>query len=267
MMRSPAKRPGFSFELQRRVTRLSRRKNKRPQQAKRSHRAKRSPRRKTASAGDFRWPAGSRRQKPPRKAARGPAISPRQVAVRAQETAFQLITAMDRGEVVPKFLRRYAEEAKRPGRIADPGRFRELVETIRRESFLVLTLQIEAEAEKRFRASSRAARDTAQFGLAKLFHDEFYAALERCLDYSAEEFAEFCRDLSVYRALRGKSATPQPRSRVMSSPKGPFADRCGFLLDSPMLDQSRHAAAQFESEVVALASAVLRKVLFRRERS
>ncbi len=174
---------------------------------------------------------------------------------------------MDRGEVVPKFLRRYAEEKKRPGRIADPGRFRELAETVRRESFLVLTLQIDAEAERRFRANPRAAHGAAEFDLAKLFHDEFYAALGRSLDYSPDDFAEFCRDLDVYRALRGKSAAPQPRSRVMSSPKGPFVDRCGFLLDSPMLDQSRHAAAQFESELVALASAVLRKVLSRRERS
>lgn len=202
-----------------------------------------------------------------RKRLRAPAISPRQVAVRAQETAFQLKISIDRGEIVPKFLRRYAVEKKRPGRIADPGRFRELVETIRRESFLVLALQIESEAGRRF--GSRAGRQTGaeEFDLAKLFRDEFYAALGRCLDYSNEDFAEFSRDLDVYRSLRRYARTSQPpRTRTPSSPRGPFVDRCGFLLDSPMLDQSRQAAAQFESELAALASAVLKKVLSRRER-
>lgn len=174
---------------------------------------------------------------------------------------------MDRSEVVPKFLRRYAHEKKRPGRIADPGRFRELVETIRRESFLVLALQIESEADRRF--SSKISRQTSaeQFDLGKLFRDEFYYALGRCLDYSSEDFAEFVRDLEIYRSLRRHARRlEQPRSRVLSSPRGPFVDRCGFLLDSPMLDQSRHAAAQFESELEALASAVLKKVLSRRQR-
>jgi hypothetical protein len=175
---------------------------------------------------------------------------------------------MDRGEVVPKFLRRYAQEKKRPGRIADPGRFRELVETIRRESFLVLALHIESEAGRRFSSKISRQTSTEQFDLAKLFRDEFYYALGRCLDYSSQDFAEFSRDLDVYRSLRSHARpSDPPRSRALASPRGPFVDRCGFLLDSPMLDQSRNAAAQFESELVALASAVLRKILSRRERS
>ena len=174
---------------------------------------------------------------------------------------------MDRSEVVPKFLRRYAHEKKRPGRIADPGRFRELVQTIRRESFLVLALQIESDAERRFSSKISARTGAEQFDLAKLFRDEFYAALGRCLDYSSQDFAEFSRDLDVYRSLRSRvRASQQPRSRALSSPRGPFVDRCGFLLDSPMLDQSRHASAQFESELEAFASAILKKVLARRER-
>jgi len=168
---------------------------------------------------------------------------------------------------VPKFLRRYALEKKRPGRIADPGRFRELVETIRRESFLVLALQIESEADRRFGSKIRERTGAEQFDLAKLFRDEFYAALRRCLDYSGEDFAEFLRDLEVYRSLRSPARdSASPRNRALSSPHGPFVDRCGFLLDSPMLDQGRHAAAEFESELEALASAVLRRVLSRRER-
>lgn len=209
----------------------------------------------------------ARPRKLSRKRLRAPSISPRQVAVRAQEIAFHLTIAIDRGEIVPKFLRRYALEKKRPGRIADPGRFRELVDTIRRESFLVLALQIESEAQRRFASRAGPQTGAEQFDLAKLFRDEFYAALRRCLDYSTEDFAEFSRDLGVYRSLRSHArASTHPRARSLSAPRGPFVDRCGFLLDAPMLDQSRQAAAQFESELEALASGVLKKVLSRRER-
>lgn len=64
-------------------------------------------------------------------------MPPRQVAVRAQELAFQLLVAVDHDAVVEKFLRSYARDQKRPGRISNPGRYRELIDTIRREVFLL----------------------------------------------------------------------------------------------------------------------------------
>lgn len=210
--------------------------------------------------------ARSRSFRRTRKSPRMAAISPRQVAVRAQETAFQLITSVDRGEMVPRFLRRYASERGRQGRIADPGRFRELVGTIRREAFLVLALKVEAEAAHRLGGRARGKSSPAEFELVKLFREQFYIALGRGLDYSDEEFDEFCRDLEVYRTLRGSAANLLPHASALSFPRGPFVDRCGFLLDSPMLDQGRRAAAQFELELMATATAVLRKVFARRAR-
>jgi hypothetical protein len=251
------------------------RKKKLKKKIRSARKARRAPKRimkPAAKRGRARIPEGSRqlaRSRPlrrTRKSRRTAAISPRQVAVRAQETAFQLIASMDRGEVVSKFLRRYASERGRAGRIADPGRFRELVGTIRREAFLVLSLKIEAEAAQRLGGRAHGKSSPAEFDLVKLFREEFYIALGRGLDYSDEEFGEFCRDLEVYRTLRESAGNPQPRARALSSPKGPFVDRCGFLLDSPMLDQARHAAWQFEVELMATATAALRKVFARRGR-
>lgn len=191
-------------------------------------------------------------------------MPPRQVAVRAQETAFQLLVAVDRGAIIHRFLRWYANEGKRPGRIANPGRYRELVETIRRESFLVLALQVEADAQQRLGARPGEKTNSAQAQLQDLFREEFYVALGRSLDFSDEEFNEFCRDLEVYRYLLKRRRSSPSRANSFSAPSGPFVDRCGFLLDSPMLDQGRRAAAKFESELHATASAVLRKVFSRR---
>lgn len=191
-------------------------------------------------------------------------MPPRQVAVRAQETAFQLLVAVDRGGIVHRFLRWYANEGKRPGRIANPGRYRELVETIRRESFLVLALQVEADACRRLGGGPDEKTSTARAQLQGLFREEFYVALGRSLDFSDEEFNDFCRDIEVYRDLLKQKRGSPVRANALSSPAGPFVDRCGFLLDSPMLDQGRRAAAKFESELHATASSVLRKVFSRR---
>ncbi|MGC1106576.1 MAG: hypothetical protein WA876_08560 [Candidatus Acidiferrales bacterium] len=189
-------------------------------------------------------------------------MAPRQVAVRAQETAFQLLVAVDRGGMIHRFLRWYASERKRPGRIANPGRYRELVETIRHEAFLVLALQVDAEAPQRLGTRSPEKMNPAQFELVNLFREEFYVALGRSLDFSGDEFNDFCRDLDLYRRLRGRGS--QPRAKAFSAPAGPFVDRCGFLLDSPMLDQGRRAAAKLESELHATASSVIKKVFARR---
>lgn len=191
-------------------------------------------------------------------------MAPRQVAVRAQETAFQLLVAVDRGGMIHRFLRWYASERKRPGRIANPWRYRELVETIRREAFLVLALQVEAEAPHRLGTRSPEKMSPAQSELVSLFHDEFYVALGRSLDFSGDDFNDFCRDLDLYRSLLGRTRSSQTRRNLVSAPAGPFVDRCGFLLDSPMLDEGRRAAAKFESELHTTASAVLRKVFSRR---
>ena len=193
-----------------------------------------------------------------------PLIPPRQVAVRAQETAFQLLVAVDRGGIIHRFLRWYANEGKRPGRIANPGRYRELVETIRRESFLVLALQVEADAKQRLGARPGEKTSSTHAQLQELFREEFYVALGRSLDFSDDEFNEFCRDIEVYRGLLMQKRGSSARANAFSAPSGPFVDRCGFLLDSPMLDQGRRAAAKFESELRTTASSVLRKVFSRR---
>lgn len=193
-------------------------------------------------------------------------LTPRQVAVRAQETASQLVAALDRGALVPKFLRWYVSEKKRPGRTSEPQRYRDLVETIRREALLVLALQVESQAPRSLGIRPSQRVTPAQSRVLKLFREEFYGALGRSLG-SKEDFDDFCRDLELFRKLYAKVPRVPKRSRVLAAPKGPFVDRCGLLLDAPMLDQARHAAAQFEAELVAAASAVVKKVFSRQKRS
>jgi hypothetical protein len=191
-------------------------------------------------------------------------LRPRQVAIRAQETAFSLLAALDRGGLVPAFLRRYAIENQRPGRIANPPRYRELLETVRREALLVLALQIDGEIPQRLGVRVPQKITPAQQELVDLFREEFYVALGRSLNWSDEEFQGFCNDLEVYRSLRAAVARSSRHRKGSSAPAGPFADRCGFLIDAPMLDQGRRAAARFEAELIATASRILRKIISQR---
>ncbi|MGH9732443.1 MAG: hypothetical protein ACRD4A_12160, partial [Candidatus Acidiferrales bacterium] len=180
-------------------------------------------------------------------------LTPRQVAVRAQETASQLVATLDRDALVPKFLRWYVKEKKRPGRTSEPQRYRELVETIRREALLLLALQVESQAPQSLGIRPSQRVTPAQLRLVKLFREEFNAALGRGLGGSEEYFDDFRRDLELFRRLYAEVPRVSKRSRVVATPKGPFVDRCGLLLDAPMLDQARHAAAKFEAELVATA--------------
>src|ERR1700749_4291542 len=78
---------------------------------------------------------------------------PRELAIRARETATFLLRAIDRNEMVGRFLDMYAAEFRRPGRADQPGLYREQMETIRREAVLAMVLRIEAAMPERMQVS------------------------------------------------------------------------------------------------------------------
>src|SRR5271154_6096795 len=69
---------------------------------------------------------------------------PRELVVRAREAAAVMLSALDRDEMVARFVDVYAAENRRPGRADQPAFYREQLQTIRRESILAMVLRIEA---------------------------------------------------------------------------------------------------------------------------
>src|SRR5271170_4085184 len=69
---------------------------------------------------------------------------PRELVVRAREAAAVMLSALDRNEMVARFVDIYAAENRRPGRADQPSFYREQLQTIRRESILAMVLRIEA---------------------------------------------------------------------------------------------------------------------------
>jgi hypothetical protein len=217
---------------------------------------------------------------------------PRELVIRAREAAILLLRTIDRNETVQRFLDMYAAQFRRPGRADQPWRYREQVETIRREAILAMVLRIEGALPKRLnvhvsvkgarpekrsvkgkkgkKAAAKAKKKVSRAGLdlaiplLDLFREEFFIALGQALEWGEEDAQDFWRDLDVYETLSAAAAR-RPASRkatirgLAPAAAGPFVDRVGFLLDPSLMDQARREAGKFQLELNDIADQVLRK--------
>jgi hypothetical protein len=213
---------------------------------------------------------------------------PRELVVRAREAATLLLAALDRDEMVARFLDLYAAEHRRPGRADHPVFYRDQLATIRRESVLAMVLRIEAALPARLKVSvnvrganrprkaskgkktARKARraKSAALELAipflDLFREEFFAALGRSLDWTDRDAEEFWRDLELCEQLAAREPRRPALRASRSAASGPFVDRVAMLLDPSLMEQARRAAGKFQIELHAAADRVLRKTFARR---
>ena len=214
---------------------------------------------------------------------------PRELVIRAREAAFFLLAALDRDEMVQRFLDMYAAEFRRPGRADQPVHYREQLQTIRRESILAMTLRVEAALPKRLKVSvsvknaratsvkrRKKGRKTTRpnkphsagleiaIPLLDLFREEFFVALGQSLDWSQDDAQQFWRDYSLYEKLSAKDSRTNSSHPARGSVSGPFVDRTAMLLDPSLMDQARRAAGKFQLELNSAADRVLRKVFSRR---
>jgi hypothetical protein len=216
---------------------------------------------------------------------------PRELVIRAREAAHLLLAALDRNEMVPRFLDMYAAENRRPGRADQPAHYRDQLETIRREAILAMVLRAEAALPTKLkvhvvvrgakpRAGSRTKlkkgkakkgvkvkRKTRTSGidlaipLLDLFREEFFVALGQALRWSDDEARSFWHDLELYEQLQAKEPKRAPRRAIAS---GPFVDRTALLLDPSLMEQARRAAGKFQMELDAAADRVLRTAFSKR---
>jgi hypothetical protein len=212
---------------------------------------------------------------------------PRELVVRARESAGVLLSTLDHNEMVPRFLDMYAAEYRRAGRADQPAHYREQMETIRREAILVMALRVEGALPTRLkvrvpvRAAKRGVKpkkgrkktrsrktSTPAWDLAipllDLFREEFFVALGQALNWTDEDAREFWRDLDVYQKLAGREPQRPATRRGQTGASGPFVDRVALLLDPSLMEQARRAAGKFQLELHAAADRVLRKVFSRR---
>jgi hypothetical protein len=180
----------------------------------------------------------------------------------ARSVALHLGAALGGGGLAARFILRYAERNHRAVLTAHLPRYRELVAMIDRECLLAMVARMEAELPRWLRAGGTPARALAsgEDPLLRRFRVEFYECLAQTRDWPREELDRFWHDLDLYlQCLRARNARPGRKKADL----GPFADRCGFMLDPAMLDRARRTAARLHQELDAKTRAILRTA-FRR---
>jgi hypothetical protein len=221
-------------------------------------------------------------------------FTPRQIVVRAQETAYQLLATLDREALVSRFLQSYAKDQNRTGVITQPALYRDLMASVRREALLAMVTHVDEALPRRLglglpssaahkkkarkstskrgahgsrkktpvaRPASMTGRELSAHAAAlNLFREEFIVALGRAMRWSEEEFGEFARDYDLYEAIASRAGTERSTGGAKSFSSGPFVDRCGLLIDPSMLEQARRAAGRFQAQLQATAEGVLKKV-------
>ena len=197
------------------------------------------------------------------------AYRPRQVVVRAQETAAEMLRALERDRLVEGFLDGYAKD--RPGRAARSARYKELLATIGREALLAMVARMDAGLPRRLglqlKARLRQAESRAQTALLNLFREEFLVSLGQALDWGDQDLEDFLHDLDLYERLtKVESRRAKPR-RFTSSVEGPFVDRVGLVLDPAMLEKARRAAGKFQAQLEGTADRILRMIFSKRRKN
>src|SRR5271165_6588870 len=211
---------------------------------------------------------------------------PRELVIRARDTATLLLATLDRNELVQRFLDMYAAEFRRPGRADQPALYREQLQAVRREAILAMVMRIESSLPTRLKVSvtvrgakrpkkskkgakakpaKRAASMELGIPFLDLFREEFFVALGQALEWTDEDAEGFWRDLGLYEQLSGP--VPRGGTRPARAPKtgasGPFVDRVGLVLDASLMEQARREAGKFQAELNAAADHVLQKVFSR----
>ena len=86
-------------------------------------------------------------------------FTPRQIVVRAQETAYLLLATLDREALVSRFLQSYAKDQNRAGVITQPELYGDLMASVRREALLAMVTHVDEALPRRLgkkRAKRRA---------------------------------------------------------------------------------------------------------------
>jgi len=183
-----------------------------------------------------------------------------QLKVAARTVALHLSAALGGGGLASRFILDYAERHRRAAITAHLQRYSELVAMIHRECLLAMVARVELELPRMLHAGGTPARALAsgEDALLRRFRVEFYEHFAELMGWRQEQLDRFWSDLDLYmQCQRARSAAPARRKTDL----GPFADRCGFMLDPSMLDRARRAAARFHEELEARARKILRAAL------
>lgn len=190
-----------------------------------------------------------------------------------------LCHALERDGLVKHFIAAYSKEFDRRAVAATAAHEHELLTTIGREALLAMTIEVREQLPRFFgkHRGAMEALDETQVSAAAAFFEQYFSALGRVERWSAEEMAEFLRDLELYTRMSPqhsaaqRGAKPAAARKPTSMParptveRFPFPDRCALLLDPSLMEKARRAADRFHGELMRAAGKMMSRALGMRE--
>jgi hypothetical protein len=177
--------------------------------------------------------------------------------------ANNMLSAIERGRVVDRFVAAYVAQHDRRGILGGPARERELAETMGREILLAMIVEVREALPIFFGKKQKNKLKSEEMEAIDAFSRELLAALARAQNWNGEDRRQFRRDLSLYSdfSARQEVAAKSRKSGKTPEEEAPFIARVALLLDPSMLEQARRAARKFHGGVGLLARKLLRQTL------
>ncbi len=188
----------------------------------------------------------------------------------ARLAAERILTALDEGKYIVKFVDAYASTHNRAELRNSPLRYRELLTTLHREALLAASGAVLGDLPRKLSRKKKGLLSGAEAESAAAFQEEFLMTLGEWMGWTAAEAEEFSADLALCRQIAARLPARKipPRGRPFAKnppgnelPQGPFVERCALLLDPSFLDQALRTAGRFQQELESLAERVLAGVI------
>jgi len=170
--------------------------------------------------------------------------------------AQNLVQALLRERVIPRFVDSYVVDNGRHALQVHASLYRDLLMILQREALLAACAKALEIASSETITSSRGKQRVVVRKGAETFRRKFLSSLARQQNWNAGDALDFQSDLRMYEDLLARAAPSRRSLKPYEAANHPFVDRCAFLLDSAFLEKARLAASRALASIEEVAVAV-----------
>jgi hypothetical protein len=170
--------------------------------------------------------------------------------------AQNLVQALLRERVIPRFVDSYVVENGRHALQVHASLYRDLLTILQREALLAACVKaLEIASTETLTSSKEKQRVVVRKG-AETFRRKFLSSLARQQSWNAGDALDFQSDLRMYEDLLARAVASRRPRKPYEAANHPFVDRCAFLLDSAFLEKARLAASRALANIEEIAAIV-----------
>jgi hypothetical protein len=170
--------------------------------------------------------------------------------------AQNLVEALLRERVIPRFVDSYVVENGRHALQVHASLYRDLLTILQREALLAACVRALEIASTETITSSKGKQRLVLRKGAETFRRKFLSALARQQNWNAGDALDFQSDLRMYEDLLARVVGARRPRKPYEAANHPFVDRCAFMLDSAFLEKARLAASRALANLEEVATTV-----------